>query len=182
MSLPHAILGLLQSEPMTGYDLKTREFDQSIAHFWPADQAQIYRTLDKMTEEGWVESHVEIQQDRPNRKVYSLTDAGRAELQRWLATPQALPVYREPFLIQIFFAKDLPNEKIIRLLQEQLEGHQARLAHYRQIPLPTLDELKDNRDLTLQRLTLELGIRIEQAYIDWLEMSLAVVRDLKDNR
>src|SRR5579875_1236367 len=44
MSLTHAILGFLNRQPMTGYDLKTQCFDISVAYFWPADQAQIYRT------------------------------------------------------------------------------------------------------------------------------------------
>ena len=46
MSLGHAILGFLSRRPMTGYELKTRCFDQVASHFWTADQAQIYRTLD----------------------------------------------------------------------------------------------------------------------------------------
>ena len=181
MSLPHAILGLLQSEPMTGYDLKTRAFDESIAHFWPADQAQIYRTLDRMTEDGWVESRVEIQEDRPNRKIYSITDAGRTELYRWLTTPQPLPVYREPFLIQVFFSQYLTNAKIIELMEQQLEPHRERLAHYQQIPLPPLDDLTINREQTLERLTLELGIKIEQTYIEWIQESIEIVRNLPEN-
>src|SRR5215813_1793561 len=103
MSLAHAILGLLQQSPLTGYELKTDHFDGSIAHFWPADQAQIYRTLDKMTEQGWVESQIEFQTDRPIWKIYTTTERGRAELAHWLTTYQAIPVYREPFLIQLFF-------------------------------------------------------------------------------
>ena len=112
MSLAHAILGILQIQPMTGYDLKTQCFDKSIAHFWPADQAQIYRTLDKMNEQGWVESQIEFQENHPNRKVYSITEQGQRELRQWLTRFQALPVYREPFLIQLFFAKDMTNAAI----------------------------------------------------------------------
>ncbi len=48
MSLPHAILGFLREQPLTGYALKTQRFDVSVANFWPADQAQIYRTLDRL--------------------------------------------------------------------------------------------------------------------------------------
>jgi len=51
MSLAYAILNTLQQKEMTGYDLKTSCFDQCIAHLWPADQAQIYRTLDKLVEQ-----------------------------------------------------------------------------------------------------------------------------------
>lgn len=178
MSLAHAILGLLQEEPMTGYDLKTRCFDDSIAHFWPADQAQIYRTLDKLADAGWVACEVEYQEDRPNRKVCHLTEAGRAELRRWLTTPQALPVYREPFLIQLFFAGGLTNEQILAQMQAQLDLHHERLAQYEGIPLPPIGHPAADRDLTLQRLTLELGIRSEQASIEWLEMAMEVVRGL----
>ena len=51
MSLDHAILGFLALEPMSGYDLK-RVFDQSVQHFWPATQSQIYRSLGKMADQA----------------------------------------------------------------------------------------------------------------------------------
>jgi PadR family transcriptional regulator AphA len=180
MSLTHAILGLLSQSPMTGYDLKNQSFDASVAHFWPADQAQIYRTLDKMAERGWVESEVEFQEDRPNRKVYSITGDGRVELRRWLLQFQPLPPYREPFLIQLFFAEDLMNDQIIALLEAQRRAHQERLDGYQQIPLPTLDQLTQNREWSLQRLTLEMGIQVEQAYLNWFNMALNVVRNLPE--
>jgi hypothetical protein len=59
---------------MSGYDLKNQAFDNTIAHFWQSDQAQIYRTLATMAEAGWVQSTLEIQHPHPNRKVYH--DAG----------------------------------------------------------------------------------------------------------
>lgn len=178
MSLPHAILGFLQEQPMTGYDLKTQYFDQSIAHFWPADQAQIYRTLDKMAADGWVESQLEIQDNRPNRKVYSITEAGRAELSQWLTTTLPLPSYREPFLIQLFFMKQLSNEQILNMLEEQKKAHAARVAEYQKLPVPPLDESSGSREQLLQRLTLELGLRIEQTKIDWLQMAQELTKQL----
>src|SRR5262245_9099435 len=180
MSLTHAILGILSHQPMTGYELKTQNFDESIAHFWPADQAQIYRTLDKMAEQGWVEGQLEIQADRPNRKVYSITEAGRRELVRWLAAPQPLTSYREPFMIQLFFAGDLSNQQIIDLLEAWGLAHRQRLNAYQQIDLPPLNHPQADRDTILQRLTLELGIRVEQAYLDWVETALETVRHLQE--
>src|SRR5438105_2540982 len=102
MSLQHAILALLNEAPMSGYDLKTSGFDRKVNHFWSADQAQIYRTLDKLVEQGWVSSQLEIQYDHPNRKLYSITSTGQAQLKRWMSEFQPLPVKREPFLIQLF--------------------------------------------------------------------------------
>ncbi|NJO82590.1 MAG: PadR family transcriptional regulator [Blastochloris sp.] len=175
MSLPHAILGLLTVTPMTGYDLKTQAFDNTIAHFWQADQAQIYRTLATMAESGWVESTLEIQEDRPNRKVYHITEAGREELRRWLNLAQPLPVHREPFLIQLFFAGEMENAAILEHIERQRAAHQALLQQYQRIPMPALGDPTLDRDRTFWRLTLEMGMAMERAYIAWLGQCEAVV-------
>jgi len=176
MSLAHAILGFLQQEERTGYDLKTSCFDRCIAHLWSADQAQIYRTLDKLVEQGWITCTVEIQHDRPNRKVYSVTEAGKAELIRWLQCPQPLPTVREPLLVQLFFAAQLTNEAIIHLLEQQLAARCEKLAECENIELPTLGDHSASREQIMQRLVLELAIRREQTYIDWLNTAIDVIR------
>lgn len=180
MSLAHAILGWLHKEPMTGYDLK-KQFDLGINYFWPADQMQIYRTLDRLVEQGKVSVHEEIQHDRPNRKVYTVTDAGRAELRHWLTEPQALPASRDPLLIQLFFASILPKSEIIQLLEQQRAARSERLASYQKMILFPLDtQVGGSSGVShrkmLQRLTLEHGLKREQAYIDWLDEAIEVIR------
>ncbi len=86
MSLEYAILGFLCYKPLSGYDLK-KIFDNSVQHFWPADQGQIYRTLARLADQGWAEIEVVEQSQRPDRKVYHLTPTGHEELHRWLAGP-----------------------------------------------------------------------------------------------
>jgi len=86
MSLDYALLGFLNYHPYTGYDLK-KIFDTSVRHFWPADQSQIYRTLARLTEQGLAEMEKVPQEDRPDRKVYHITEAGRAELLKFLSGP-----------------------------------------------------------------------------------------------
>lgn len=180
MSLPHAILGFLRERPLTGYELKTRRFDVSMANFWPADQAQIYRTLDRLEERGWAASALEIQRERPNRKVYRITEAGRAELARWLAAPQPLPVHREPFLVQLYFAAALPDATILALLEGQVAAHEAQFRAYAEVPLPPPDGPGADRALTLARLTLALGLRSERMYLDWLRDAIAHARRLPE--
>jgi len=179
VSLPHAILGFLQQQPLTGYDLKTRCFDVSVAKFWPADQAQIYRTLDRLEEQGWTASHMEIQQSRPNRKIYQITDAGRAELARWLVTPQPLPIHREPFLVQLYFAAGLGKETILSRLEEQMEAHKTQLRSYQETPGPPPQATGD-RAAALAALTLDLGLCSEQMYLDWLDHAIEQVRTLPE--
>jgi PadR family transcriptional regulator, regulatory protein AphA len=186
MSLPHAILGLLQKHPMTGYDLKTQCFDIAVNHFWKADQAQIYRTLDKLIEREWVSNQLEIQHDRPNRKVYSLTELGTIELQRWLAEPQELPIYRDPLLIQVFFGNLLSDAQMLRLLQQNLTVHQKLLDTYEAMPeqftLPSLNDRHATRDRVMQRLVLEMVLNKERAYIAWLELAIDRITVTDSNR
>jgi len=89
MSLEYAILGFLNYGESSGYDLK-KMFDTSIRHFWSADQSQIYRTLSKLVKKQWVTMHLVEQVDKPNRKVYTITEAGKEGLYQWLKTPLPL--------------------------------------------------------------------------------------------
>ena len=68
MSLKYALLGFLNYGPHTGYELK-KFFDVSVAHFWNAELSQIYPTLKTLETEGLVDMDVQVQADRPNRKV-----------------------------------------------------------------------------------------------------------------
>jgi PadR family transcriptional regulator, regulatory protein AphA len=167
MSLTHAILGFLTWQPMTGYDLKNACFDHSVKHFWPADQAQIYRTLDKLAEQSMIRAELEVQTDRPNRKVYYLTESGRAELLRWLGLPQGLQDRREALLVQLFFADLLERAVVLEQLRIQKRLHQEQLAHYQHQVQPYLDSQRVPHDYA--QMTLDFGIRFEQMYIDWLE-------------
>jgi DNA-binding PadR family transcriptional regulator len=86
MALPHAILVSLCEQPGSGYELAHR-FDRSIGYFWAATHQQIYRTLKTMEEDGWVSVTPVAQHGRPDKKVYAASDAGRAELARWIGEP-----------------------------------------------------------------------------------------------
>jgi DNA-binding PadR family transcriptional regulator len=70
----------------SGYELAHR-FDRSIGYFWRATHQQIYRTLRTMDDDGWVSARVVVQRGRPDKKVYTVSEAGRAELARWIAAP-----------------------------------------------------------------------------------------------
>lgn len=176
MSLSHAILGLLRDEPMSGYDLKTECFDETIAHFWPADQAQIYRTLDRMHEEGWVTFEEQQQEDRPNRKVYRLTDDGREELDSWIAEERfELAKVRDPTLIQIFHAGEHDPQVVREILEHRRELLETRLATYEAIPLPGLEDEEVPWRVALQRMTLEMGLASTQALFEATDRCLARV-------
>lgn len=86
VALRHAILVSLCEQSGSGYELAHR-FDRSIGYFWSATHQQIYRTLRAMEDDGWVQSTPVVQRGRPDKKVYTVAEAGRTELARWIAEP-----------------------------------------------------------------------------------------------
>ena len=180
MPLSHAILGFLEYQPMSGYDLK-KIFDQSITHFWSATQSHIYKALETLEKEGFVESEVIQGEGKPNRKQYQITDEGRGELRRWVSTPLPLEVTREAWLIQIFFAHGITNEDIVHLFEKRIEAIQEYLKQC-QVAQAHIDE--NSRQVGIKRLselwqlTLDYGTDYYENEIAWLEKTLPRVRKL----
>ena len=178
MSLDHAVLGFVNERPRSGYDLK-KAFDSSVAHFWPANQSQIYRTLARLTEAGMVEVRVIQQDGKPNRKVYHITEVGLVELRRWLATPLPLAAWRETFLIQFYWADAITSEEVVALLEDRASKHKTRL----ELLLGALRRFEEKPpegiwDKVLQPLIVEGGIALEEAWLSWAERALERVRAL----
>ncbi|MDR3614826.1 MAG: PadR family transcriptional regulator [Candidatus Obscuribacterales bacterium] len=175
MSLMHAILGFLHRHPQTGYALKNEQFDQSVAYFWPADQTQIYKTLDKLVDQEFATAAIEVQTDRPNRKVYSITKKGKQELKRWVSDEHEPLAYRDPLLVQLFFGDCVEPAAMIKVLEAAKVKHEEHLATLRSLDVPSLAKCAD-RETLHGRLTLELGLHSKQAYIDWLDQSIATIK------
>ena len=178
MSLEYAILGFLNYKPLSGYDLK-KIFDTSVQHFWSADQSQIYRTLTRLTERNWAEMEVVEQSDRPDRKVYHITEAGRAELHQWLLAPLRPHIPHNAALIQVFFAGQLSDDEIIAMFERTAERIRSVLQLYEQIPqqLEAYHDYMDSpREFYCWMLTLEAGFKSARANLEWLE---DVIRRIK---
>ena len=113
MSLEFTILGFLNKGPKTGYELQ-KKIEKSINHFWTSTQSQIYRTLNKLAEDALIVSEIHYQDEKPNKKVYTITERGKDELIRWLSSPINIPNHRNPFLVQLFFSGDNIDIKTIK--------------------------------------------------------------------
>lgn len=181
MSLDHAILGFLNYAPLSGYDLK-KVFDSSVRNFWYADQSQIYRTLSRLTEQKWVEMEVVEQTDRPDRKVYHITEPGRAELRAWLMGPfPAQPPHSGP-LVQIFFSGQLSDAELLQRFESAAQIFRSLLEAYDRVPNQISEYkgiVKSERDEQIGLLTLDLGKRTMQAQLDWAEDVIGQIKDGK---
>ncbi len=179
MSLEHAILGFLNYHPYTGYDLK-KIFDHSVQHFWAADQSQIYRTLARLKENGWTEVEKVPQEDHPDRKVYHITESGKAELRRWLLAPPPMEPPRSAPLIQVFFSGQLSNEEVLAKFESFVAIMQHILAQYEAIPAQIAEYQRDvpsPREHFFWLLTLENGIANMRANLAWAQSVIERIKN-----
>ena len=182
MSLKHALLGFINYGPMTGYELK-KFFDTSVAHFWNAELSQIYPALQQLEGEGLVEMKVEVQDDRPNRKVYSITETGRRVLIDWLATPAEREQVREPILIKIFFGSSLSKQDLILVLQncaDETRTAVTYLEHAHQFVDKFVDAIGLQQEALFWQLTIECGLKVHRAELEWAEEAIEKIQATPD--
>jgi len=179
MSLEYAILGFLKYHPYSGYDLK-KIFDTSVRHFWPADQSQIYRTLSRLMEQGYADMEKIPQEDRPDRKVYHITEAGCSALKAWLSGPPPFDEPRSAPLIQVFFSGQLSNDEILAKFEGFAAQMREILAQYDYIPgklIPFQQEIPSAREHFFWFLTLENGVANMRANLAWAESVIERIKN-----
>jgi DNA-binding PadR family transcriptional regulator len=184
VALAHAILVALTEQSGSGYQL-ARRFDRSIGYFWAATHQQIYRTLRAMESDGWVHVATVEQHGRPDKKVYTVTAAGRAALTRWIAEPLtgrggSVADNRTRDLAVKVRAAAYGDIGALRGQVEALRTERAELLDaYRGFEKHQFPEPGGLTGSALhQYLVLRGGIRAEESAIDWLdEVAAALGRD-----
>ncbi len=182
MSLKHALLGFLNYQPMTGYELK-QTMDISTSNFWHAKQSQIYTTLKTMEEKGLVVSDIEEQNGRPNRRVYTITESGRTALQTWLAKPiLALQVRKEVLLLKLFFSAEQDKQVLLTQLNLQRDLHQQQLVIYQGETKTAIKQFASilpggEKNAVLWDSTRRFGEMYEQLSIEWLDETIAIIEE-----
>ena len=172
MALSEAILVCLADEPLTGYDLAKR-FSESIGFFWHADHQQIYRVLRRLKDDGLVDDELVIQDGRPNKRVYSITAAGRDRLVDWSREEHPAASVKDDLLVTLYGLEHADISAVSRQVADRLEHHRRRLALYERIQQSGYREVAaDDAAATGRLLGLELGLAYERSWIEWCAAAL----------
>jgi DNA-binding PadR family transcriptional regulator len=185
MSLKYGLLGLLNYEKMSGYDLD-KVFKDSLAFFWQGQTSQIYRELGAMEKSGWITSEIEFQTDKPNKKWYALTPDGKKEFMNWLASPEGavedLLHVRSSFLMRLFFAGELPPEHTAAMLQDVRSACAAALENIKPVP-ENVDKYQDRVPGTERarywRMVMFFGESYYKAIARWADSMLSLLKSEK---
>ncbi|HET6351514.1 MAG TPA: PadR family transcriptional regulator [Coriobacteriia bacterium] len=164
MSVKHGILAVLDRRSMHGYDLR-RDLEDELGAAWAINYGQIYSTLERMVRDGLVvQSETVVTAEAPDRKLYTITPAGRTELHRWfLAAEDDAETGRDELHAKIVLGLtgDVDVEQVI---QAQRKGQLRRIG--------LLTERKERLDPELDfgsLLQTDLEIAKAEAVLAWLD-------------
>ncbi len=176
-STAYALLGLLSICPMSGYDLR-RLIPESIGHFWNESYGQIYPALRTMADEGLVERHTEQLSGKPDRHVYTLTDAGRAVLRAWLQTPARPQPVRNELLLKLFLGAQAPVHASAEHVRHFIAQQERELETYEAITASLRRTHAANPQLPFWLITLSRGRHETQAAIAWASETLDALENI----
>jgi PadR family transcriptional regulator AphA len=128
MALRESLLCLLTARPMTGYDL-AKQFDVSVGHLWHAPHSQIYPELRRLEHDGLVEA-TPVPRGRAVKRSYGITDAGRAEVGRWVAEIAPSSRMRESDYVKAAFLEFADPEQARAQFQALRDHYRAAHAAY----------------------------------------------------
>ncbi|PRY02489.1 PadR family transcriptional regulator [Allonocardiopsis opalescens] len=164
----NVILGLLLIAPQSFYDL-IKGFEAGVALFYSASSGSIRRALDGLLARGLIEV-ASVEAGGRGRKVYRVTDAGRAEFRAWMTGEPAGPDLETAALSRLYFLGLLdPAERapVLRGVTARIEADLARLAALDR-HLDTLNVPERHRDIAAhQRAALDYGIASHRFMLDW---------------
>jgi DNA-binding PadR family transcriptional regulator len=179
MSLRDAVLAALLEGESSGYDL-AKAFDASVANFWMATPQQLYRELDRLAEQGLIEARVVQQERRPNKRLFSLTEAGHEAIHEFTGSPPRPSTLRDELMIKVS-ASDAGDAAAVRdFVAERRDWAIAKLQRYERLRTRILDgrteaEFLDQAERVGPYLTLLRGISFEEENIRWGERAVQLM-------
>ena len=179
--LKHGILGLLNYGDMTGYEIMT-VFRDSLSYFWTAQKSQIYRELQTLEINGWIETaHIE-QDGKPDKNMLSITDEGRKELQHWLRDDTANGLIRSPVLMKTFFRGECEIDENIAYFKDLMKNGSV----FPQGSLSAVSAgskyanvINDPRKSLYWKFTGSFGVMYEKMFREWCEDCIRELEELQ---
>ncbi|HTJ66067.1 MAG TPA: PadR family transcriptional regulator [Actinospica sp.] len=179
MALRNAILATLLDGEASGYDL-SKAFDASVANYWTATPQQLYKELESMESLGLITARVVEQDRKPNKRLFSLTEAGHAALHDFTTQPAKLTAIRDELLVKVRAIDAGDPAAVHQAIADRLDVARTKLARYDAMRAHLLagrteDDYLATSDRIGPYLTLMRGRAFEQENIAWAERTLRIL-------
>jgi PadR family transcriptional regulator AphA len=184
-TLSYALLARLARGSHSGYEL-VQAMRRPIGFFWQASQSQIYPELSRLEALDLVTYELVRQDNRPDKKVYTISDKGREVLQEWAVGPSEPEPGRNELLLKTYTIWLADPAKALKLFHNQEDYHRFRLSEYERILAEQQkihsEPFQVHEPLFGDHATLQIGLRYEQAYVEWCHWMVEQLEHaVKDN-
>jgi len=170
----YVILGFLNHEDLTGYDIKKR-IDTALSYFWGAGFGQIYPTLSLLEKKSWVTKRNDSMGQKIERIIYAITDEGRDALTLWLAKPVENDFVKYEILLKLFFGSALDVQKNIDHVEKFRDNYARELPVLKGFETELMKVKDESSDHLYYLLTVLFGEKIYSAYLEWSNEALALL-------
>jgi PadR family transcriptional regulator, regulatory protein AphA len=120
MNVKTLCLGVLSLKEATGYEIKKDVEDGLFSHFIEASFGSIYPALNQLAAEGLVTVREQEQSGKPDKKIYAITEGGRAALTRSICVLPAKDKYKSEFLFQMLLQDMMSPDIVLLAIDKQL--------------------------------------------------------------
>ena len=167
----YAILGCLLIKPMTAYEIM-QLMKQYTNHFWTEREGQLYPAFKQLISEDLVSFTEEASQKSGVKKIFSITIEGRDDFNHWFSEETEVPIGRNATLLKLFFGRSQPINNTIKMLACSLAHLKEK--HDTLLTIQTILKIKQQEgiDISYYQLTLEYGLMMGEAEINWYEQSI----------
>ncbi|WP_328622409.1 PadR family transcriptional regulator [Streptomyces sp. NBC_00354] len=181
MALRHAVLAALLDEELSGYQL-AKAFDLGVANFWHALPQQLYAELTRLEKDGLITGREVVQDTRPNKRLFTVTGAGLAELEQFTACAAKPSSIRDDLVVKVQAADHVDTATLIAQLTERAAFAQAKVDLFTGL-LRTMRGDRTEEDFLRYGdrvgpyLTCLRGLAFERGNRDWCARTIAVLRE-----
>lgn len=186
MALRHAVLAALLGGEYSGYQL-AKAFDVGVANFWHALPQQLYAELTKLEKEGLVTGRQVVQETRPNKRLFRVTDAGLAELEQFAAAASKPSFIRDDLLVKVQAVDHIGTGPVIEQLEERVSAAEARIDLFGDLLRRMRGDADEEEFLRRGErigpyLTCLRGLAFEEDHRDWCLRTAGVLRERQASR
>lgn len=163
------ILGLLMNQARTGYEIN--EILKSVfSHFYKTSYGMIYPTLKKLQKEGFVEKSVVIQEGKPNKNIFSITDSGKSEFTKYLESSLSPEVRESDFLVRMYLGEHVSEETLLYWIKAEIQEKKNLISELEEKYTSWVDDMTFS-----QKISYEIGIKQYTAEIEILNEKVALL-------
>ncbi|MBT2365887.1 PadR family transcriptional regulator [Streptomyces sp. ISL-10] len=185
MALRHAVLAALLDEELSGYQL-VKAFDLGVANFWHAQPQQVYAELTRLEKDGLITGREVVQDTRPNKRLFKVTDAGLAELDHFTGTAAKPSFLRDDLVVKVQAADHVDTLTLIDQLTERAAMAQAKVELFTKLLHAmrgehTEEEFLRHGERIGPYLTCLRGLAFERGNHDWCVRTVTILRGREGN-